>query len=161
MAILCSLDELDKNKDFFDKYIKNKNFLKFIFEIRGVGSTSSAMILSKNISKSEKNKIYELNYLLIFNNNNSIKYDIYSKEKNFLLLSKILQLKLFFCLNTENNDENDNYLSLVNNDEELNFWVDKFRECIKIVSAKESNINYFELMSIYKYISIFCTFSHM
>ena len=155
MAILCSFDELDKNKDFFDKYIKNKNFLKFIFEIRGMGSTSSAMILSKNISKSEKNKIYELNYLLIFNNNNSIKYDIYSKEKNFLLLSKILQLKLFFCLNTENNDENDNYLSLVNNGEELNFWVDKFRECIKIVSAKESNINYFELMSIYKYISIF------
>jgi hypothetical protein len=92
---------------------------------------------------------------LLFNNNNSISYDIYSKEKNYLLLSKILQLKIFYCLNTENNMENDNYLPIVNSDIELNFWTDKFRECIKKLKEKENNLNYFELMSIYKYISVF------
>jgi hypothetical protein len=51
--------------------------------------------------------------------------------------------------------ENDNYLPIVNSDIELNFWTDKFRECIKKLKEKENNVNYFELMSIYKYISVF------
>ena len=160
MAVLCSYEEFGKNIKFFDKLMKNKNFFKFLIELRGLGNSSSILIEKNEYKKSVKRKIYDLNYLLLFNNNNSIKYDIYSKEKDFLLLSKILQLKLFYCLNPENNNENDNYLSLVNSDTELNFWTDKFRKGIKILEENEIGINYIELISIYKYISIFLYFWH-
>ena len=156
IAILCDYEEFGKNINFFDKLIKNKNFLKYLVELRGLGKLFNTILIDKNnVKNSLKNKIYDLNYLLLFNNNNSISYDIYSKEKNYLLLSKILQLKIFYCLNTENNMENDNYLPIVNSDIELNFWTDKFRECIKKLKEKENNLNYYELMSIYKYISVF------
>ena len=161
MAILCKFDEFEKNLKFFDKLMKNKNLLKFLAEIRGLGPAQKTQILSgkNNVKNTTKNKIYELNYLLLFNNN-SIIYDIYSKEKDFLLLSKILQLKLFFCLNPENNTESDNYLSLVNSDIELNFWTDKFRECIQKLSEDKNEMKYDELMSVYKYISIFLFLWH-
>ena len=156
IAILCDYEEFGKNINFFDKLIKNKNFLKYLVELRGLGKLFNTILIDKNnVKNSLKNKIYDLNYLLLFNNNNSISYDIYSKEKNYLLLSKILQLKIFYCLNTENNMENDNYLPIVNSDIELNFWTDKFRECIKKLKEKENNLNCYELMSIYKYISVF------
>ena len=160
MAVLCNYEDFGKNIKFFDKLMKNKNFFKFLIELRGLGNSSSILIEKNEYKKSIKRKIYDLNYLLLFNNNNSIKYDIDSKEKDFLLLSKILQLKLFYCLNPENNNENDNYLSLVNSDTELNFWTDKFREGIKILEENEIGINYIELISIYKYISTFLYFWH-
>ena len=160
MAVLCSYEEFGKNIKFFDKLMKNKNFFKFLIELRGLGNSNSILIEKNEYKKSVKRKIYYLNYLLLFNNNNSIKYNIYSKEKDFLLLSKILQLKLFYCLNPENNNESDNYLSLVNSDTELNFWTDKFREGIKILEENEICINYIELISIYKYISTFLYFWH-
>lgn len=160
MAVLCSYEEFGKNIKFFDKLMKNKNFFKFLIELRGLWNSSSILIEKNEYKKSVKRKIYDLNYLLLFNNNNSIKYDIYSKEKDFLLLSKILSLKLFYCLNPENNNENDTYLSLVNSDTELNFWTDKFREGIKILEENEIGINYIELISIYKYISTFLYFWH-
>ena len=160
MAVLCNYEDFGKNIKFFDKLMKNKNFFKFIIELRGLGNINSILIEKNEYKKSAKRKIYDLNYLLLFNNNNSIKCDIYSKEKDFLLLSKILQLKLFYCLNPENNNENDNYLSLVNSDTELNFWTDKFREGIKILEENEIGINYIGLISIYKYISTFLYFWH-
>ena len=160
MAVLCSYEEFGKNIKFFDKLMKNKNFFKFLIELRGLGNSNSILIEKNEYKKSVKRKIYYLNYLLLFNNNNSIKYDIYSKEEDFLLLSKILQLKLFYCLNPENNNESDNYLSLVNSDTELNFWTDKFRKGIKILEENEIGINYIELISIYKYISTFLYFWH-
>ena len=161
MAILSDYEELEKNIKFFDKLIKNKFFWKYLVEIRGLGNNSNSSIIGnyKN-KKSSKDKIYDLNYLLLFNNNNSITYDIYSKEKDFLLLSKILKLKVFFCLNFENNNENDNVLSLVNSDSELNFWTDKFKECIKKLKDDEHNIEYIELMSIYQYITNFLYLWH-
>ena len=160
MAVLCNYEDFGKNIKFFDKLMKNKNFFKFLIELRGLGNSNSILIEKNEYKKSVKRKIYDLNYLLLFNNNNSIKYDIYSKEKDFLLLSKILQLKLFYCLNPENNNESDNYLSLVNSDTELNFWTDKFREGIKILEENEIGIDYIELISIYKYISTFLYFWH-
>ena len=161
MAILSDCEELEKNIKFFDKLIKNKFFWKYLVEIRGLGNNSNSSIIGnyKN-KKSSKDQIYDLNYLLLFNNNNSITYDIYSKEKDFLLLSKILKLKVFFCLNFENNNENDNVLSLVNSDSELNFWTDKFKECIKKLKDDEHNIKYIELMSIYQYITNFLYLWH-
>ena len=161
MAILSDCEELEKNIKFFDKLIKNKFFWKYLVEIRGLGNNSNSSIIGnyKN-KKSSKDKIYDLNYLLLFNNNNSITYDIYSKEKDFLLLSKILKSKVFFCLNIENNNENDNVLSLVNSDSELNFWTDKFKECIKKLKDDEHNIEYIELMSIYQYITNFLYLWH-
>ena len=161
MAILSDCEELEKNIKFFDKLIKNKFFWKYLVEIRGLGNNSNSSIIGnyKN-KKSSKDKIYDLNYLLLFNNNNSITYDIYSKEKDFLLLSKILKSKVFFCLNIENNNENDNVLSLVNADSELNFWTDKFKECIKKLKDDKHNIEYIELMSIYQYITNFLYLWH-
>lgn len=160
MAVLCNYEDFGKNIKFFDKLMKNKNFFKFLIELRGLGNSNSILVEKNEYKKSVKRIIYDLNYLLLFNNNNSIKYDIYSKEKDFLLLSKILQVKLFYCLNPENNNESDNYLSLVNSDTELNFWTDKFREGIKILEENEIGINYIELISIYKYISTFLYFWH-
>ena len=161
MAILCNYEDFAKNIKFFDKLIKNKIFFKFLVELRGFGNSQNIILAEKNeYKKSVKNKIYDLNYLLLFNNNNSLKYDIDSKEKDFLILSKILQLKLFYCLNPENNNESDNYLSLVDSDIELNFWADKFREGINKIKENEIGINYFELMSIYKYLSTFLFFWH-
>ena len=136
--------------------MKNKNLLKYFAEIRGVSQAQINSILKNNVKNNSKNKIYELNYFLLFNNNNSIIYDIYSKENDLLLLAKILQLKLFFCLNTENNMDNDNYLSLINSDIEL----DKFRECIKKLKENKDDLKYNELISIYKYISVFLFFWH-
>ena len=161
MAILTDYEELEKNIKFFDKLIKNKFFWKYFIEIRGLGNNSNSSIIGnyKN-KKSSKDKIYDLNYLLLFNNNNNITYDIYSKEKDFLLLSKILKSKVFFCLNIENNNENDNVLPLVNSDSELNFWTDKFKECIKKLKDDEHNIKYIELMSIYQYITNFLYLWH-
>jgi hypothetical protein len=161
MAILCNYEDFAKNIKFFDKLMKNKIFFKFLVELRGFGNSQNIILKDKNeYKKSVKNKIYDLNYLLLFNNNNSLKYDIDSKEKDFLILSKILQLKLFYCLNPENNNESDNYLSLVDSDIELNFWTDKFREGINKIKENEICINYFELMSIYKYLSTFLFFWH-
>ena len=160
MAILCKYDEFEKNLKFFDKLMKNKNLLKYFAEIRGVSQAQKNSILKNNVKNNSKNKIYELNYLLLFNNNNSIIYDIYSKENDLLLLAKFLQLKLFFCLNTENNMDNDNYLSLINSDIELNFWTDKFRECIQKLKENKNDLKYNELISIYKYISVFLFFWH-
>ena len=157
MLILCKYEDLDINIEYFDKLIKNKYFFKYILELRGIPKNKYNIIIPTNMGKTLKNKIYDMNYLLLFNNNNSITYDIYSKENNYLLLSKILLLKIYFCLNTENNLDGDNYVSLFSSDVEVNFWVDKFRECITKLETneKEKNINYIELISIYKYISIF------
>ena len=157
MAILCNFDDFEKNIKFFDKLMKNKNLLKFLIELRGLRTDlKNSILIEKNTIKNTiKNKIYDLNYLMLFNNNNSINYDLYSKESDYLLLSKILQLKLFFCLNTDNNIDNENYLSLVNSDIELNFWTDKFRECINKLKDNGDNMKYNNLMGIYKYISIF------
>ena len=163
MAILCNYDDFVKNIKFFEKSMKNKIFFKFLVELRGQGAILNSIMYEKNnqnVKNSIKNKIYDINYLLLFNNNNSIDYNKFSKEKDFLLLSKILQLKIFFCLNPENNIENDNYLSIVNSDVELNFWTDKFREGIKILEENGNNINYCELISIYKYISNFLFLWH-
>ena len=157
ILVLCEYEDLDKNIENFDKLIKNKYFLKYILELRGIQKQKYNIIITKNTGKTLKNKIYEINYLLLFNNNNSITYDIYSKENDYLLLSKILLLKLYFCLNTENNPDGENYLSLFSSDIEVNFWVDKFRECITKLenNEKDKKLNYIELISIYKYISIF------
>ena len=163
MAILCNYDDFVKNIKFFEKSMKNKNFFKFLVELRGQGAILNSIMYEKNnqnVKNSIKNKIYDINYLLLFNNNNRIDYNKFSKEKDFLLLSKILQLKIFYCLNPENNIENDNYLSIVNSDVELNFWTDKFREGIKILEENGNNINYCELISIYKYISNFLFLWH-
>ena len=156
MIILCKYEELDKNISNFDKLVKNKYFLKYILELRGIKNNKYNIILPKDTGKSLKNKIYDMNYLLLFNNNN-INYEIYSKENDYLLLSKILLMKIYFCLNTENNPDSDNYLSLFSSDNEINFWNDKFTECIHKLenNQNKNNLNYNELISIYKYISIF------
>ena len=162
MTILCNYDDFEKNIKFFDKLMKNKNLLKFLVELRGLrADLKKDILIEKNtIKNTTKNKIYDLNYLLLFNNNNSINYDLYSKEKDFLLLSKILQLKLFFCLNPDNNMDNENYSSLVTSDIELNFWIDKFRECINKLKDNIDDMKYNDLMGIYKYISIFLFLWH-
>ena len=151
MAILCNFDDFEKNIKFFDKLMKNKNLLKFLVELRGLRTDlKNSILIEKNTIKNTiKNKIYDLNYLMLFNNNNSINYDLYSKESDYLLLSKILQLKLFFCLNTDNNMDNENYLSLVNSDIELNFWTDKFRECINKLKDNGDNMKYNDLMGLF------------
>ena len=162
MMILCKYEDLDNNVENFIKLIKNKYFLKLILELRGIQKNKYNNIVIQDIGKTLKNKIYSVNYLLLFNDNNSITYEIYSKENNFLLLSKILLLKLYFCLNTENNPDTDNYLSLFSSDNEITFWTDKFRESIQKLekNEKEKTLNYQELISIYKYISIFLLFWH-
>ena len=43
------------------------------------------------------------------------------------------------------------FLALVNSDIELNFWTDKFRECIKKLKENKDDLKYNELISIYKY----------
>ena len=163
MSILCNYDDFEKNIKFFEKSMKNKFFFKFLVELRGKGIIYNSIIYEKNkenIKNSVKNKIYDLNHLLLFNNTNNIDYNTFSNEKDFLLLSKILQLKMFYCLNPENNLENENYLSIVKSDAELNFWIDKFRESIRLLEENENIINYYELISIYKYISNFLFLWH-
>ena len=162
MILLCKYEDLDNNILNFIKLVKNKYFLKYILELRGIPNNKYKNLEPEEIGKSLKNKIYNLNYLLLFNNNNTITYDIYSKENSYLLLSKILLLKIYFCLNTENNPENDEFLSLFSSDKEINFWTDKFRESIEELekNEKEKKLSYHELISIYKYISIFLILWH-
>ena len=156
IMILCNYEDLDKNIQNFEKLVKNKYFLRFIFELRGIQKNKYNIILPIEKDISLKSKIYNLNYLSLFNNSN-INYDIYSKENDYLLLSKILLMKLYFCLNTDNNEDSENYLSLFSSDTEINFWNDKFEECIQKLekNKNENNITYTELISIYKYVSIF------
>ena len=162
MILLCKYEDLDNNILNSIKLVKNKYFLKYILELRGIPNNKYKNLEPEEIGKSLKNKIYNLNYLLLFNNNNTITYDIYSKENSYLLLSKILLLKIYFCLNTENNPENDEFLSLFSSDKEINFWTDKFRESIEELekNEKEKKLSYHELISIYKYISIFLILWH-
>ena len=160
MTILCKYEDLDENLQNFGKLVKNKFFLKYILELRGIQNNKYNIITPSDMGKSIKNKIYNMNYLLLFNNSNNIFYDIYSKENNYLILSKILLLKIYYCLNVENNQETDDYLPIFSSDNELNFWTDKFRECINKLERNktEQSINYTELISIYKFISIFLLF---
>jgi len=156
IMILCKYEDLYNNVQNFEKLVKNKYFLRFIFELRGIQKNKYNIILPTDKDKSLKSKIYNLNYLLLFNDNN-INYDIYSKENDYLLLSKILLMKIYYCLNTDNNQETDNYLSLFSSDTEINFWNDKFESCIQKLEKNktESKLTYTELISIYKYISTF------
>ena len=157
IMILCKYEDLEQNIQYFDKLVKNKFLLRFIFELRGIQKNKYNIIIPANMKKSLKKKIYDLNYLLIFNDNNSINYEIYSKETDYLLLSKILLLKIYYCLNVEHNQYSDTYLPLLSSDIEIKFWTDKFIECITKLEKEQNDnkLNYYELMSIYKYISIF------
>ena len=162
MILLCKYEDLENNIQNFIKLTNNKHFLKYILELRGIPNNKFNCLNTEEIGNSLKNKIYDMNYLLLFNNNNNVTYEIYSKENNYLLLSKILLLKIYFCLNTENNPDNDEFLSLFSSDKEINFWTDKFRESIKNLekNEKEKNLSYTDLISIYKYISIFLILWH-
>ena len=157
MLLLSNYEDLEQNLENFQKLAKNKFFFKYILELRGIQNKKYNISIPTDIGKSLKNKIYNINYLLLFNSNNNLGFDFYSKEKNYLILSKILLLKLYFCLNTDNNPDSDNYLPILTTDTEINFWTDKFSECITKLEKNrtEKNINYTELISIYKYISIF------
>ena len=155
MMILCKYEDLQLNMQQFDKLIKNKYILKYIFELRGIPKNKNNIIIPNNLEKTLKNKIYDLNYLLLFNGrSNIINYEIYSKESDYLLLSKILLLNIYYCLNIENNQDSDNYLPLFSSDIEINFWTKKFSEVIQKLE-NDKKLNYFELISIYKYISVF------
>ena len=140
MMILCKYEDLESNIQDFDKLVKNKYFLKYIYELRGINKNLYNIILPTDSEKSLKNKIYDLNYLLLFNEGgNSMNYEIYSKETDYLLLSKILLLKIYYCLNVENNQDSDNYLPLFSSDVEINFWNDKFSEVIQKLENNNKN----------------------
>ncbi len=156
IMILCKYDDLEKNIQNFEKLVKNKYFLRFILGLRGIQKNKYNIVLPKDKEISLKSKIYNLNYLLLFNDNN-IDYDAYSKENDYLILSKILLMKIYYCLNTDNNQDSDDYLSLFSSDIEINFWNDKFETCIQKLekNKKERSLPYIELISIYKFISTF------
>jgi len=156
IMILCKYDDLEKNIQNFEKLVKNKYFLRFILGLRGIQKNKYNIVLPKDKEISLKSKIYNLNYLLLFNDNN-IDYDAYSKENDYLILSKILLMKIYYCLNTDNNQDSDDYLSLFSSDIEINFWNDKFETCIQKLekNKKERSLPYTELISIYKFISTF------
>ena len=156
IMILCKYDDLEKNIQNFEKLVKNKYFLRFILELRGIQKNKYNIVLPTDKEISLKSKIYNLNYLLLFNDNN-IDYDAYSKENDYLILSKILLMKIYYCLNTDNNQDSDDYLSLFSSDIEINFWNDKFETCIQKLekNKKERSLPYIELISIYKFISTF------
>ena len=159
MIILCKYEDLDKYIKNFEKLVKNKYFLKYMFELRGISKNKYNNKISKGseVSLSLKNKIYYINYLLLFNSNSKISFNIYSKENDYLLLSKILLLNMYFCLNKDNNPDSEDYLPILSSDNEINFWTDKFRESIQKLekNEKERNLNYTEIISLYKFISTF------
>ena len=163
LLIFGNLDEILENLQNFDKFTKNKIFLKYILELRGIKNN---IIANNNLifdKITTKKKIYTLNYFLLFNNNknllNELKFDLYSKEKDYLLLSKILQYKLYYSLNINNNQDNDEYLSIINSDNELQSLTDIFNSSISLI-LNDNTKNYYELISAYKYISTFLYFWH-
>ena len=155
--MLCKYEDLSTNLQNFEKLVKNKYFMNYIFELRGISKNKNNMKFPEGTEISLENKIYIINYLLLFNDNAKIAYNCYSKENDYLLLSKILLLNIYYCLNKDNNPDNEDYLALFSTDYEINFWTDKFRESILKLEKDENErkLKYIELISIYKYISTF------
>ena len=162
MMMLCKYEDLATNHQNFEKLVKNKYFMKYIFELRGISKNKYNMKFPQGTEISLKNKIYIINYLLLFNDNVKITYNCYSKENDYLLLSKILLLNIYYCLNKDNNPDSEDYLAIFSSDYEIDFWADKFRESILKLEKDENErkLKYAELISIYKYISTFLLLWH-
>ncbi len=153
LIIFSSINEIEENKNYLIQYIKNKFFLRYIFKLRGIENN----IIIKNKPNNLNEKIYEMNYILLNNNeNNNIPSDIYLSETNFLLLSKILLSKLNYSLEIRNNKENDDYPPMISNDSELKFFENIYNQCISKLNIQK--LNYYEIISIYYYLNIFYIF---
>ena len=153
LIVFSNINEIEQNKDYIIKYITNKFFIKYIFKLRGIDNT----IIIKDNPKNLKEKIYEINYLLLDNNElNNISSKNYLDETNYLLLSKILLSKLNYSLNTNNNLESDDFLPMITDDSQLKFFEKIYYQCITKINDK--NLNYEEMISIYNFLNVFFIF---
>ena len=153
LIIFSSINEIEQNKNYLIQYIKNKFYLIYIFKLRGIENN---IIIQQKPNKL-KEKIYEMNYILLNNNeNNNIPPEIYLSETDYLLLSKILLSKLNYSLETRNNQENDDYPPMISNDSQLKFFENIYYQCISKLNCQK--LNYFEIISVYSYLNIFFIF---
>ena len=153
--ILSNKDDLNLNKEKLEKYIKNKFLFNFILKIRGINFTSQ--IDNKMELKNINQKIYKLNYLLLFNDNieNNISDQIYLKENNIILLSKILYSKINYCTNTNNNLESDDFLPLFTNDSQIKFFESYYNKIINEIKDNNNKLDYFSKLCNYYYLKTF------